>query len=491
MSNPLKIIKILSLFNLLINPPSHVKFSFSDETCYTKIPDVYFYFHFKDAKMKVDEIFVVSERLVTIIHKCYTLSCNNSARDIFLEKLKKGEHQTLPYFTDGNIWFHFIKRDQLYFVATTNKDTSPILVIEILTRLYHVVKDFCGVVSEDSLHDNWLLVMEVLNEFMDFGLVQLSTTEKLQPHIQSTPVLTRFNRQPTQDITSRVFGIEKKSLPTPATDTPVISSPVNKDKRKNELFVDLIERVTSVINADGSVSRLEINGAMKVKNFLYGSPQLKIILNDNIIVQRNSRIKAYGDNVQLDTCVFHESAKVDNSDSPQVLTVYPHIGEFTLMSYSVSGESSINSPFHFVSSVQPIEQSRDLMVTLRIKSRLPVPSVNVRLKFGVPRTVSNISQHLDSPDQSAALEKNDGKILWTLKTLAPQAESVAQFRLINQSGPLNREEVGPVQLKFEISGCLLSGMKIKTVKVLNQEQTTPQKWLRYITVSDSFLVKLV
>lgn len=36
---------------------------------------------------------------------------------------------------------------------------------------------------------------------------------------------------------------------------------------------------------------------------------------------------AYGDNVQLDTCVFHESAKVDNSDSPQVLTVYPHIGE--------------------------------------------------------------------------------------------------------------------------------------------------------------------
>ena len=41
----------------------------------------------------------------------------------------------------------------------------------------------------------------------------------------------------------------------------------------------------------------------------------------------------------------------------------------------------------------------------------------------------SISQHLDSPDQSAALEKNDGTILWTLKTLPPQAESVAQFRV--------------------------------------------------------------
>lgn len=75
MSNPLKIIKILSLFNLLINPPSPVEFSFSDETCETcyKIPDVNFYFHFIDAKMKVDEIFIVSERLVTIVHKCCIL----------------------------------------------------------------------------------------------------------------------------------------------------------------------------------------------------------------------------------------------------------------------------------------------------------------------------------------------------------------------------------------------------------------------------------
>ena len=65
------------------------------------------------------------------------------------------------------------------------------------------------------------------------------------------------------------------------------------------------------------------------------------------------------------------------------------------------------------------------------------------------------------------------------------------LQLINQSDPLNREDVGPLRVKFEISGQALSGMKIKTVKILNQDQTTPQKWLRYITVSDSFVVKLV
>ncbi|XP_078314712.1 uncharacterized protein LOC111130268 [Crassostrea virginica] len=441
--------------------------------------------------MKVDEIFIVSERSAVVVHKCYTLSCNTSARDVFLKKMQQGEHHSLPYFMDGNTYFYYIKRDKLYVVATTKKETPPILVVEILTRLYQVLKDFCGLVSEDSLTENILLVMEVLNEFMDFGLVQLSTTEKIQPHIQSTPVLTRLSRQPTQDITSRVFGIEKKTQPTPAADTPVISSPVNKDKKKNEIYVDLVEKISSVINPDGSIGRLEVQGAIKVKNFLYGSPQVNVILNDNVIVQRNSKIKSYGNNVQLDTCIFHESAKVDNSDAPHVVTICPQIGEFILMSYSVSGESSITSPFHFVSSVQPIEQSRDMMVTLRIKSRLPVPSVNLKLRFGVPRSVSNISQHLDSSDQKAEWKKSKSTIKWNLKSLAAHAESLAQFRLINQSDPLNREDVGPLRVKFEISGQALSGMKIKTVKILNQDQTTPQKWLRYITVSDSFLVKLV
>lgn len=46
----------------------------------------------------------------------------------------------------------------------------------------------------------------------DFGFVQLSTTEKLQPHIQSTPVLTRLNRQPTQDLTSRVVSMKIQPL---------------------------------------------------------------------------------------------------------------------------------------------------------------------------------------------------------------------------------------------------------------------------------------
>ena len=45
------------------------------------------------------------------------------------------------------------------------------------------------------------------------------------------------------------------------------------------------------LSLQGSIGRLEVQGAIKVKNFLYGSPQVNVILNDNVIVQRNSKIK--------------------------------------------------------------------------------------------------------------------------------------------------------------------------------------------------------
>lgn len=79
----------------------------------------------------------------------------------------------------------------------------------------------------------------------------------------------------------------------------------------------------------------------------------------------------------------------------------------------------------------------------------------------------SISQHLDSPDQSAALEKNDGTILWTLKTLPPQAESVAQFRVrsvfmlrINQF-----KNVIHVLYKY----CMLAGIHLQHWKLSSLE----------------------
>jgi hypothetical protein len=64
--------------------------------------------------------------------------------------------------------FIFIKTHNLYFVCTTKFNVSPALVIDLLNRLATVFKDYCGVLSEESLRFNFGLIYEILDESLVF-----------------------------------------------------------------------------------------------------------------------------------------------------------------------------------------------------------------------------------------------------------------------------------------------------------------------------------
>lgn len=52
----------------------------------------------------------------------------------------------------------------LLFVATTRINLSPSLALELLQRIARVIKDYLGVLSEESLRKNFVLVYELLDE---------------------------------------------------------------------------------------------------------------------------------------------------------------------------------------------------------------------------------------------------------------------------------------------------------------------------------------
>lgn len=64
---------------------------------------------------------------------------------------------------DGVNYFH-VKVVGLLFVATTRTNASPSLVLELLQRIARVIKDYLGVLNEDSLRKNFVLVYELLDE---------------------------------------------------------------------------------------------------------------------------------------------------------------------------------------------------------------------------------------------------------------------------------------------------------------------------------------
>lgn len=64
---------------------------------------------------------------------------------------------------DGVNYFH-VKVAGLLFVATMRTNTSPSLVLELLQRIARVIKDYLGLLNEDSLRKNFVLVYELLDE---------------------------------------------------------------------------------------------------------------------------------------------------------------------------------------------------------------------------------------------------------------------------------------------------------------------------------------
>ena len=58
-----------------------------------------------------------------------------------------------------------------------------------------VFKDYCGVLSEEAIRKNFILIYELLDEILDFGYPQQGTsTENMKTFIYNEPVLVDARR---------------------------------------------------------------------------------------------------------------------------------------------------------------------------------------------------------------------------------------------------------------------------------------------------------
>lgn len=75
-------------------------------------------------------------------------------------------------------------------MLTTSFNVSPALAAALLTRISGVIKDYCGLNSEEAIRKNFVLIYELLDEILDFGFPQETSSEALKGFIFNKPVLT-------------------------------------------------------------------------------------------------------------------------------------------------------------------------------------------------------------------------------------------------------------------------------------------------------------
>ena len=137
----------------------------------------------------------------------------------------------------------------IFFVLTSKMNFQPLYAMNVLQRTSQVFKDYCGVLSEEAIRKNFVLVYELLDEMFDFGFPQETTTENLKSFIFNEPELTEesnlnnflpewFNKIP----------ISGKTRSSKNSNKPIAWTKKAENSNQNEIFVDLIERITVLVN---------------------------------------------------------------------------------------------------------------------------------------------------------------------------------------------------------------------------------------------------
>lgn len=243
----------------------------------------------------ISQFFVLSQRGDNIVFRDYRGDVPKGSTEIFFRRVKfwkeDGEEEAPPVFNvDGVNYFH-VKIVGLLFVATTRTNVSPSLVLELLQRIARVIKDYLGILSEESLRKNFVLVYELLDEVIDFGYVQTTSTEVLKSYIFNEPIVVDSALLPTLGPAS-IFMQGTKRMPGTAVTKSVVANEPGGRKRE-EIFVDIIEKISVTFSSSGYILTSEIDGTIQMKSYLSGNPEIKLALNEDVTIGRSGS-SAYG-----------------------------------------------------------------------------------------------------------------------------------------------------------------------------------------------------
>ncbi len=214
----------------------------------------------------------------------------------------------------------WIRVNNIYIVAVAKGNPNVALVFTFLYKMQEVFTDYFKELEDESLRDNFVITYELLDEMMDHGYPQITEVKILKEFIK-----TEANKM------TKEAKISNTKISTAVTNVVGWRSEGIKHP-KNEIFLDVIERLNLLVSANGNVLRSEILGTVRMKSFLSGMPELKLGLNDKVLFEMTGRTTR-GKLIEMEDIKFHQCVRLNKFESERVISFIPPDGEFELMTY--------------------------------------------------------------------------------------------------------------------------------------------------------------
>jgi len=258
-----------------------------------------------------------------------------------------------------------------------------------------------------------MFTFQLLDEMMDFGYPQSTEYKILQEYITQHGHRMETQPRPPMAVTNAVSWRSEGIV-----------------HKKNEIFLDVIEKLSLLVSSNGSVLHSEIVGSVKMKSYLSGMPELKLGLNDKLMFEATGRSFSKGKAISMEDIKFHQCVRLARFENDRTISFIPPDGEFELMSYRLNThvkpliwvDAVVESHSHsrieymikvcklsakaFVTSFDPILQAKS-----QFKSRSIANNVNILIPVpsdvDSPSFKANIGTVTYVPDRDA--------IIWTIK----------------------------------------------------------------------------
>jgi AP-4 complex subunit mu-1 len=344
------------------------------------------------------------------------------------------------------------------------------------------------------LRKNFILCYELLDEMLDFGYPQVTRTENLKSFVYNEPIVV-------DPVAHTGNMVNPKTASATAVHKPVISSVKENGRKtslntneKNEIFVDILERLNVLFSNNGYVLNSTIDGCIQMKSYLAGNPELRLALNEDLVIGKKGPGQ-YG-SVSVDDMNFNDCVNMSEFESSRTLSFIPPDGEFVVLNYRLTGEFS--APFRIFPSIEEVEPNK-LEITILIRAEMPSNhfGANVVVEMPMPKVTAAASCSLISAPgtghANAEFVPAEGKIIWTMKKFLGGSEQTLRAKItLNRPCTMQiRREIGPINMCFEIPMYNVSNLQVRYLRVAeNMVGYTPYRWVRYVTQSSSYVCRL-
>lgn len=440
----------------------------------------------------ISQFFILTYRGDVIVCKDYRGDVVRGTCEIFFRKVKQLGKDAPPIFNVEGVQFLHIKRNGLFFVCTTRFNISPAMTLELLTRISNLCKDYCGVISEESIRRNFVLVYELLDEVIDSGYGQITSTEQLKSFIHSTPVL-----QEGAKASPAIGRIDLSSRPQSIASFFTLTQ---KDRKSdNEVYIDVSERLTVLVNSNGSIVRAEIDGSIYIKSFLSTPSDIHIGLNDDISVGKEKT--GYG--LRFDDCNFHSCVSLDDFESSKVLSLRAPDGELPLMHYRIANAFNQTLPFCLAITIEHASRSSvQFVIKLDVDSLAKSQTGRAAIRIPLPKGTITCSNDVDSPGQTLEYKRDDKIAIWTIQKLSGSRSYSCRLKISATEDEIRHlgVHIGSVSMTFEVPMFLCSGLNVRSLRIVDRsgrqydsedgEPVAPMKWVRLVSHSDSYVFRV-